>query len=375
MHVPFLDLKIQLPLIAEEIEARFKDIIANASFILGHYVVEFEREFAKAQGARYCLGVSSGTDALHLALLSLGIGPGDAVALPVNTFFATAEAVSLTGATPVFVDHDQTFHLDPDVLKDGLKQAAATPEGNTLKAIIPVHLYGQPADMDRITEVAAEFGLMVIEDCAQSHLATWRGFKTGTFGSFGAFSFYPGKNLGAWGEAGALVTDDEDLYNKARCIRQHGEVQRYVHKYVGHNYRMENFQGAVLGVKLRHLVGWTEQRRANARLYDHLLADIEEIEIPVSRDEAESVHHLYVVQAERRDELQLFLKEKGVITGLHYPIPLHLQEAYQDLGYKRGDFPKAEASSERILSLPMYPELTEEQISYVCNCLRAFYST
>lgn len=390
MHVPFLDLNIQLPLVSEEIEARFKDIIGNAAFILGNYVNDFEQEFAKAQGARYCLAVSSGTDALHLALLTLGIGPGDAVVLPANTFFATAEAVSLTGATPVFVDHDGTYHLDPEQLKKAIQgildnDSCLHPLPSDLKnqthessrlsprAIIPVHLYGQPADMDRIMNVAAEFGLTVIEDCAQSHLATWQGIKTGNFGSFGAFSFYPSKNLGAWGEAGALVTNDEDLFNKAQCIRQHGQTQRYVHRYVGHNYRMENFQGAVLGVKLKHLQRWTEQRRANAALYDQLLAGIDEIIPPKINDKAWSVYHLYVIQTEQRDEIQLFLKSKGVSTGLHYPIPLHLQEAYQGLGYVIGDFPYTEESCRRILSLPMYPELSQEQIHYVCECLRSFF--
>ena len=373
MNVPFLDLKAQLPLISSDIESRFQDIISNTAFILGKYVAEFEKAFAEAQGAKYCIGVSSGTDALHIALLALDIGPDDAVLVPVNTFIATAEAVSLTGATPVFLDHDDHFHIDAGKLEAFLKKARGSYRDKRIRAVIPVHLYGQPADMDAIMGLATEFGLQVVEDCAQSHLADWNGVKTGNFGRFGAFSFYPGKNLGAWGEAGALITNDEQLFHKADCLRRHGEVQRYVHKYVGHNYRMENFQGAVLGVKLRHLQRWTEQRRINASVYDALLADLDEVTTPRNRDKAASVYHLYVIQAEQRDELRQFLEEKGVSTGLHYPIPLHLQEAYRHLGYQKGDFPQAEASCERILSLPMFPELTEGQIRYVCEKIKAFY--
>jgi dTDP-4-amino-4,6-dideoxygalactose transaminase len=390
-QVPFLDLKAQHPQIYNEIDDKMKDIIANTGFILGKYVDDFERDFAEIQRSKYCIGVSSGTDALHVALMTLGIGPGDAVIVPVNTFIATAEAVSLCGATPVFVDCDEYFNLDVCKLEEILQkseerktedQKSRRAEGgkaekqksnNGVKAVIPVHLYGQPANMDRIMEIAEKFGGAVVEDACQAHLARWQNKRAGNFGTFGAFSFYPGKNLGAWGEAGALITNDKQLYEHAKMIRQHGEIERYHHKVIGHNYRMEAFQGAVLSTKLKYIKQWTKQRQENAALYKELLADVHEIETPRELIGAECVYHLYVIQAERRDELQAYLGEKNIGTGLHYPIPLHLQEAYAHLGYKEGDFPVAEKAAERILSLPMYPELSERQVRYVCDKIKEFY--
>jgi dTDP-4-amino-4,6-dideoxygalactose transaminase len=240
--------------------------------------------------------------------------------------------------------------------------------------LIPVHLYGQPADMAAIGAVAAARRITLVEDCAQAHLARDKGRPVGTAGAFGCFSFYPGKNLGAWGEAGAVVCNDAEFYRKARMIRRHGEIERYHHEVVGHNYRMEAFQGAVLGTKLKYLEGWTAGRRRNAALYTELLAEVEEVETPKIRPGAEPVFHLYVIQAERRDELQKFLSEKGIATGLHYPVPLHLQPAYRHLGYKAGDFPVAERAAKRILSLPMYPELEEGQIRYVVEAIKDFWS-
>jgi dTDP-4-amino-4,6-dideoxygalactose transaminase len=239
--------------------------------------------------------------------------------------------------------------------------------------MIPVHLYGQPANMDEIMALAKEFGLMVVEDCCQAHLAKWKGTMVGNFGSLGAFSFYPGKNLGAYGEAGALITNDDELFEKVKMIRQHGEIKRYQHEVIGHNYRMEAFQGAVLATKLQCLDEWTQKRQENAEFYAEMLADVEGVWTPEEIDNSYCVYHLYVVQTDDRDGLQQYLQANGVATGLHYPIPLHLQQAYKHLGYKKGDFPNAEKASERILSLPMYPELTTAQIRYVCDKIRQYF--
>jgi len=367
--VPFLDLKAQHHQVYNEIDDKLTDVIANTGFILGKYVEAFEMDFAAAQGAKYCIGVSSGTDALHIALLALGIGPGDGVIVPVNTFIATAEAVSLCGATPVFVDCDAYYNVDVGQMEALLESSAIRP-----KAIIPVHLYGQPANMAAISALADQYGLKIVEDCCQAHLARFREKPVGNFGVFGAFSFFPGKNLGAYGEAGGLIANDEDLYLKAKMIRQHGEIQRYQHQVIGHNYRMEAFQGAVLSVKIKYLADWTEKRRANAARYRDLLTGVEGVRIPVEIDDVYSVYHLFVIQADRREALQQYLLEKGVATGLHYPRPLHLHPAYEQLGYHAGDFPVAEAAAKRILSLPMYPELGERQIRYVADTIKVFYS-
>ncbi len=371
--VPFLDLKAQHHLIYNDIDDRLTGIIADTGFIQGRHVKEFEERFAALQGAKYCIGVSSGTAALHAALLALGIRPGDRVIVPVNTFIATAEAVSLCGAEPVFVDCDQYYNIDPDRLHTTLS-AMDPVQRAAVKAVIPVHLYGRPVDMDRVTALAGEFGLAVVEDGCQAHLASWQGTRVGTFGQFGAFSFYPGKNLGAYGEAGALVTNDPGLYEKARSIRQHGEIKRYHHQVAGHNYRMEEIQGAVLAIKCKPLTEWTRQRQENAKLYDELLPAVPGVVTPKSREGCESVYHLYVIEVDERDGLRQYLQEQGIATGIHYPIPLHLQQAYQSLGYKEGDFPMAEQAASRILSLPMFPELSEEQIRYVAEKIKDFFN-
>ena len=371
-HVPFLDLKAQHHQVYNEIDNRITEIISNTAFILGKHVDEFETRFAQIQGAKYCIGVSSGTDALHIALMTLGIGPGDKAIVPVNTFIATAEAVSLCGAEPVFIDCDEYYNISISKLKEYLKNLGNKPGNRIPKAIIPVHLYGQPADMDAILKLAQEYDMAVVEDCCQAHLARYMNKLVGNLGQFGAFSFYPGKNLGAYGEAGALVTNDEKLYIKAKMIRQHGEIERYQHQLVGHNYRMEALQGAVLSAKLPYLEEWTEKRRANAKLYNDLLKNINGIQIPKEIPDIYAVYHLYVIQCDNRDVLKNHLHEKGVMTGLHYPKPLHLQPAYAALGYSGGDFPLAESSAQRILSLPMYPELTKSQIKYVADCIKEY---
>jgi len=371
-RVPFVDLKAQYPKIYSEIDDRFADIISNTGFILGPHVLEFESAFAKLQGAQYCVGLSTGTAALQVAFMALGIGPGDEVIVPVNTFIATAEAVSLSGATPVFVDSNEYFNIDVHKVRATLE---ARQSRGTIKAIVPVHLYGQPADLDSIVALASEFDVSIVEDCAQAHLAEYNGRKVGNDGQFGTFSYYPGKNLGAFGEAGSIVTNDEALYEKAKMIRAHGEATRYIHSLVGNNYRMAALQGAVLSTKSKYISEWTACRQRNARLYRELLADVDEIALPEEPEFSSAVYHLFVIQVDNRNELRDYLDDKGIATGLHYPIPLHLQKAYAGLGYAEGDFPVAERQARRVVSLPMYPELKERDLYYVCDSIKDFVAT
>mgnify|MGYP003564601864 CR=1 FL=1 len=371
-NVPFMDLKAPYNQIYPEIDERITRVISENRFILGSYVNEFEERFAKLHEARYCIGLSSGTAALHVALMTLDIKPGDFVLLPVNTFIATAEAISMVGAIPVFVDCDAYYNIDTVKVRETI-EAMVAKDLECPKALIAVHLYGQPANMSQIMALAEEFNFMVIEDACQAHLARFDGKPVGQFGKMGAFSFYPGKNLGSFGEAGALVTNDEELYQKAKILRQHGEKERYQHQVIGHNYRMSAIQGAVLATKSEYLLEWTRKRQATARRYNKLLADIEEIVLPRERAGTECVYHLYVIQSVRRDELRRFLKESGIETGIHYPRALHQHAAYSNLKYRDGDFPMAEAAVRKILSLPMYPELSERQIEYVRAKIKAFY--
>lgn len=367
MNIPFVDLKAQYHSIKKEIDKAIGEVLESCSFIMGPKLKAFEDRFGQMHDSPFCLGTSSGTDALHLALWALGIGSGDEVIVPANTFIATAEAVSLTGATPVFIDIDpKTYNLDPENLEESI-----TPK---TKAVIPVHLYGQPADMDPILAVVKGRSLAIVEDACQAHIAKYKGRPVGSFGDIGCFSFYPGKNLGAYGEGGAVVTKDETLFQIMTQIRDHGSSRKYYQDRIGHNYRLEALQAAVLSVKLNYIQSWTEMRRANAQLYNHCLSDIEEVVCPFEADGCYHVYHLYVIRAKNRDALQSYLKDRGIATGLHYPIPLHLQKAYAFLGYKKGDFPVAEQAAEEILSLPMFPELTEEQIKYVAEVIRDFYT-
>jgi len=365
MNVPFLDLKAQLPLIRSEIEERFSRIIANTAFVCGREVKEFEETFADMHQAEHAVGLSSGTDGNHMALVCSGIGAGDEVILPANTFIATAEPISYVGATPVFVDVDEsTYNIDVDKIEEKI-----TPR---TKAINPVHLFGQPADLDPILEIAKKHNLLVIEDAAQAHFAEYKDKKVGGVGDLASWSFYPGKNLGAWGEAGAITTNNEEIHQRAKVLRDHGSAKKYYHDVIGFNYRMSEFQAAVLNVKMMHIQKWTEQRRANAALYDSRLEGIEQIKTPNALDHVKHVYHLYVIRAAKRNDLQSYLKENGIGAGMHYPIPLHLTEAYAYLGHKKGDFPVAERLADEILSLPMYPELSEEHIDYVCKKIEDF---
>jgi len=366
MNVPFLDLKVQYRQIENDVLPMMTQAMQNGAFIGGPQVTGFEEEFATFCDSRYCVGVASGTDAIRFALMAAGAGPGDEVITVPNTFIATTEAISQTGARPIFVDVDPvTCNMDPTAIED-----AITPR---TKAIVPVHLYGQPADMDPILDIAARRGLAVIEDACQAHGALYQGKKAGSIGFAGCFSFYPGKNLGAFGEGGAVVTQDEPTAQAIRMIRDHGQSQKYIHEIEGYNGRLDAIQAGVLRIKLKRLADWNASRRQNAAYYDQRLAGVPGIQLPVEAAYARSVYHLYVIHAERRDELQRFLADRGVATGLHYPKPLHLQNAYAHMGLTVGAFPVAESSAARLLSLPMFAELTREQMDYVVEQIKAFF--
>ncbi len=365
--IPYLDLPAQLRPLRKELDAVIAKTLDNCSFCLGPDVVQFERDFASYCNAQHALGFNSGTSALHIAMRLLNVGPGDEVISTPATFVATSWAISYVGARPVYVDiDDKTFTLDPKLV-----ERAITPR---TKAIMPVHLYGHPCDLNPLLEICRKHNLPLVEDAAQAHGAKYRGKVVGTFGALSGFSFYPGKNLGACGEGGALVTNDAAYAARARSLREHGSTQRYYHDEVGFNYRMEGIQGAVLGVKLKHLDRWTQERRRVAKRYHELLADTP-LQLPLEADYAESVYHLYVVRHPRRDELKKHLEANQVGCALHYPLPLHLQKCYQSLGYKAGDFPVAEKAARECLSLPIYPELTDEQIQRVAAVVRDFFKS
>jgi dTDP-4-amino-4,6-dideoxygalactose transaminase len=365
MKVPFLDLKAQYETISGEIATALQRVLESTAFAGGPFVAQFEKEFAKFYNSESAIGVGSGTAALWAVLKALGIKEGDEVITAPNTFIATAEAISMCGARPVFVDIDeQTYNINP-----GLIEKVINPR---TKAIIPVHLYGQMADMDSILEIARVNKLYVVEDACQAHGAKYKG-RVGSFGDASCFSFYPGKNLGAYGEAGAVVTNNTELADKIRMFRDHGQKVKYHHSMVGWNARMDGFQGSVLSVKLKHLRKWNESRRKNAQSYNDLLADVEGVITPIEAEYAKHVYHIYAIRCKRRDELINFLSEKKVFCGIHYPVPLHLQDAYKSLGFGKGSFPVAESCVEEIVSLPMFSELTEEQIEKVVKEIKNFF--
>jgi dTDP-4-amino-4,6-dideoxygalactose transaminase len=369
MQIPLVDLKAQYASLAEEMAAAVTGVMQRGDFILGGAVQEFEKNFAAYIGTTHCVGVNSGTDALWLALAAAGVKAGDEVLVPANTFIATALAVTLAGARPVLVDADPgTYNLDWTRLEAALTRRT--------RAVIPVHLYGQPADMDRILAFAADHNLIVVEDACQAHAAMVNGRRCGSLGLLGCFSFYPGKNLGAYGDGGAVTTSDPALAEKISVLRNCGQKVKYVHPVKGGNSRLDTMQAAVLNVKLPHLDAWTRSRIHNAHLYARHLAGIRELQLPSFDKRAEFSHvfHLYVVRAVRRDALLAFLREKGVFGGIHYPIPIHLQEAYAELGHKAGAFPVSEKAANEILSLPMYAELSEDAIRYIADCIREFYA-
>jgi dTDP-4-amino-4,6-dideoxygalactose transaminase len=361
--IPFVDLKAQYASIKDEVNTAIQGVLESCQFTLGSEVAAFETEFAAYCHTKHGIGVSTGTSALHLALLAANIGPGDEVITVPFTFVATVSAICYTGATPVFVDIDpRTFNIDP-----GGIEAAITKK---TKAIIPVHLYGQPADMDPILEIARRHGLAVIEDACQAHGAEYKGRRTGSLGDIGCFSFYPGKNLGAYGEAGMVVTDNPEYARVIRMLRDWGAERKYHHVLKGYNYRMEGIQGAVLRVKLRRLEAWTEARRSAAARYDRLLAG-SSVPTPEAMPYARHVYHIYAIRTPRRQAWQEALLAQGIQTGVHYPTPVHLLPAFADLGYSLGEFPHAERAANEVLSLPMFPELTVEQCEVVARAVRS----
>lgn len=389
MKVPFLDLIAPHQEIEEELVQVFRESLRSAAFIGGPQVQAFEEEYAQFCETKYCVAVNSGTDALRFALIAAGIGPGDEVITVPNTFIATTEAISQTGATPVFVDIDEhTYNLDPNRLEDYLRKrgagsAGALARGNSAtrpKVVMPVHLYGQPADMDSILEIAGRYGLMVLEDAAQAHGALyyssqakqWK--KAGSMGLAAGFSFYPGKNLGACGEGGAVTTDDEPIAQKVRMLRDHGQAKKYYHDFEGYNGRLDAIQTGILRVKLRRLADGNAQRRQHAATYNELLNGNENVVLPYEPTWVKAVYHLYIVRVPQREALQAYLADQGIATGLHYPVPLHLQKAYSGKGFKVGDFPVTEKVSAEILSLPMFPQLTQSQVEFVVEKIQNFYS-
>ncbi len=385
--VPFLDLVTPHLELENELVKVFQTALHSAAFIGGKAVQEFETAFAGFCDVSHCVGVGSGTDALRFALMAAGVCPGDSVLTVPNTFIATAEAISQAGAQPEFVDVDErTYNMDPECLREYLETkcdrdvATGMPisrrSGRPITAIVPVHLCGQVADMDAILELAEAWGLLVVEDACQAHGAEyysrrdqcWR--KAGSIGAAAAFSFYPGKNLGACGEAGAVVTNDPDLAAKVRTLRDHGQVEKYYHSMEGYNGRLDAIQAGILQVKLAHLAQWNDQRRKNAEIYGELLSSVDGVLLPFEPSWSRAVYHLYIVRVQDRQDMQGYLKDAGIGTGIHYPIPLHLQEAYQFLDYHKGDFPVAERIAPEILSLPMYPQLRRPEQEAVARAVK-----
>ncbi|SNB46140.1 DegT/DnrJ/EryC1/StrS aminotransferase family protein [Geobacter sp. DSM 9736] len=367
MNIPFLDLKAQYQTISREINDAMQQVITACAFSGGKYVSQFEDEFASFCGCGASIGVGSGTEALWLALLGLGIGPGDEVITVPNTFIATVEAISLCGADPVFVDVDeQSYTMNPQLI-----EAAITPR---TKAVIPVHLFGQPADMDPIMAIARKHGLYVIEDACQAHGAAYKGKVAGTIGDAGCFSFYPGKNLGAYGEAGGVVTGDPQLADRIKMLRDHGQSQKYYHNVVGVNSRMDGIQGAVLSVKLKYLDAWNEKRRAHAKRYCALLQGVEEVVLPREMEYVRHVFHIFAVRVKDRESFMQALTAKGIGCGIHYPVPVHLQEAYSSLQLGKGSFPVAERHGEEFVSLPLFPEMEASQVEYVAETIKDYFA-
>ena len=392
MNIPFLDLKTPHQELDEELVNVFRECLKTGCFVGGPQVQAFEEEFAQFCETKYCVAVNSGTDALRFALIAGGIGFGDEVITVPNTFIATTEAISQTGATPTFVDIDErTYNIDPNKLDDYLKKRLG-PSASRLppydlrftkrpKAVLPVHLYGQPADMDSILEIADRYGLIVIEDACQAHGALyysrkderWR--KAGSMGLAAGFSFYPGKNLGACGEGGAVTTDNDDIAQKVRMLRDHGQAKKYYHEFEGYNGRLDAIQAAILRVKLKHLSEWNEKRWQNAAWYKEFLNGTDGVITPYEPSWMKAVYHLYVIRLRTRDDLQKYLSEQGIATGLHYPVPIHLQKAYNGKGFNEGDFPITEKVASEILSLPMFPQLTREQIGWIVSKIKKYLTT
>ena len=365
MDIPFVDLKAQYYAHRPEIDEAIRDVIESSSFIGGEFVTSFGSAFAKACGVKHCVTVANGTDAIYIVLKMLGVGPGDEVITVANSWISTSEAITQAGGRPVFVDVDQYHNIDVSRIEEMI--SART------KAIIPVHLYGQPAAMDKIVEICERHRLLLVEDCAQAHFAELKGRKVGTFGRAGTFSFYPGKNLGAYGDAGAIVTNDSELAEKMRMYANHGALVKHEHLMEGINSRLDSLQAAILSAKLPHVADWNAARRKVAAKYQELLSGIDGVSLPKVMPGATHVFHLYVIRARERNRLKSFLQEKGIQTAIHYPTALPLMKAYDYLGHKPEHFPMAAKFQSEILSLPIFPEMTDEQLVYVADMLREFY--
>ena len=371
--VPFLDLTRQYKRIESEILSATKRVYERGRFILGEEVSAFEREFSHYCGVRYGVGVNSGTDALHLALKTAGVGEGDEVITVANSFIATALAISYTGAKPLFVDIDpKTYTMDPNGLELLLKRQKAKRSGRKIKAVLPVHLYGHPAEMDSIMDIAHRYDLTVIEDACQAHGATYRGGKVGSFGAMGCFSFYPTKNLGGYGDGGMVVTDFKKYDQTLRLLRCYGEKKKYQHLLKGYNSRLDEIQAALLRVKLKYLDQWNEERRRKAKLYTPMLSPLGVI-CPSEKKGVRHVYHLYTIKTRKREALQAFLKRRGIETLIHYPIPIPLQKVYRGLGYRGGDLPLTRQWSQKILSLPFFPEMRESEMEEVALQIKNFF--
>lgn len=365
MKVPFVDLKAQYQTIKNEIDDAIRSVIEDTAFIRGKYVAEFETAYAEKYGVKHCISCANGTDAIYITLKMLGVGPGDEVITVANSWISTSETISQTGAKPVFVDIDQYYNIDVAKIEEKI-----TPR---TKAILPVHLYGQPAEIDKIKHICDIHKLYLVEDCAQAHFAEYKGKKVGTFGIAGTFSFYPGKNLGAYGDAGAIITNDNELAKKVMMYANHGALRKHFHEIEGVNSRMDGLQAAILSAKLPYIEKWNQKRYSNGLLYNKHLKKCKEIQIPELRPDSTHIFHLYVIRTEKRDELQKYLKEHGIETAIHYPAALPFLKAYEYLGHRPEDFPVAYKYQREILSLPMYPELTEDMIQYVVTRIREFY--
>jgi dTDP-4-amino-4,6-dideoxygalactose transaminase len=385
MKVPFLDLVTPHRELREELTNVFHQVMDTAGFIGGPMVQQFEEEFAAFCGTKYCVGLNSGTDALRFALMAVGLNRGDVVVTVPNTFIATTEAISQAGGVPEFVDVDErTYNMDPVKLREYLEQGCeqrggiifSKRSGRRVAAIVPVHLYGQMCDMDPICELAERYGLMVVEDACQAHGAEYfsrkqnKWFRAGTMGLAAGFSFYPGKNLGACGDSGAATTNDEGVAHRMRLLRDHGSAKKYYHDIEGYNGRLDALQAGMMSVKLKHLPKWTEQRRENAARYRQLFAGNASVQPPFEPEWSKAVYHLFIVRVADRDRVMKELGEQGIGTGIHYPVPLHMQKAYAHLGYKVGDFPVTEKVAPEIVSLPMFPQMTKQQVEHVASVLK-----
>lgn len=366
MKIPFVDLHAQYHSIKGSIDSAIQEVIENTAFIGGKYVKDFEKAFAEFYGVNHFIGVANGTDAIYVALRMMGIGSGDEVITVANSWFSTSETIGQTGATPVFVDIETDgFNIDVNLIEEKI-----TPK---TKGIIPVHLHGHPADLDPIVALCEKYNLKLIEDCAQAHLAEYNGKRVGLIGDIATFSFYPGKNLGAYGDAGGIITNDDELAKKCRMFANHGALVKHQHQIEGINSRLDGLQAAILNAKLEHLPSWTENRRRVAATYRTLLTDVPQVILPKERSYAKAVYHLFVLRCEKRDDLMQFLKNNGIGVVIHYPTPLPLLDAYQHLNYYESSVPLAHKYSKEILSIPIYPEMTEEMCVHVVEKIKEFY--